>query len=71
MNRRNECSGPIYVLRLRVLPGRDGICGLKAILKIALRRYGLRALEVREVGDGGAMRREEVASCQTTPLDGP
>jgi hypothetical protein len=61
MNRRNECSGPIYVLRLRALPGRDGIRGLRAILKIALRRYGLRALEVREVGNGGAMHREETA----------
>ena len=64
-------SETIFVLRLRARPGTDGIRGLKAILKIALRRYGLRALDVREVGNGEAMHREEVASHQTTPLDGP
>ena len=37
-----------FVLRLRATRSGDGIRGLRAILKLALRRYGLRAISVRE-----------------------
>jgi hypothetical protein len=40
---------PIYLLALRPARGRDGIRGLRALLKSALRRHGLRAIEVREL----------------------
>lgn len=46
--KRTAATEPIYVLRLRAIPGRDGVRGLKAILKLALRRYGLRAISARE-----------------------
>lgn len=39
---------PIFVLRLRAAPGRDPIRALRALLKFAWRRLGLRAVEVRE-----------------------
>jgi len=44
---------PIFVVRLTPLPGVDGIKALRAVLKILLRRFGLRALSVRE-DDGAA-----------------
>jgi hypothetical protein len=47
---KRKATGPVYVLRLRAIPGRDGLRGLKAILKLALRRHGLRAISVREEG---------------------
>jgi hypothetical protein len=36
-------------LHLRAEPGVDAIRSLRALLKVALRRFGLRAVEVREV----------------------
>jgi hypothetical protein len=38
----------IYILRLRTTRGDDGIRGLRALLKVALRRFGLRAISVTE-----------------------
>jgi hypothetical protein len=42
-------SRPVYLLALQPARGRDGIRGLRALLKTAWRRHGLRALEVREL----------------------
>jgi hypothetical protein len=38
---------PVYLLTLQAAPGRDDIRGLRALLKTAGRRYGLRALSIR------------------------
>jgi hypothetical protein len=40
---------PTYILTLQAAPGYDEIRGLRALLKIAGRRYGLRALSIRKV----------------------
>jgi hypothetical protein len=37
-----------FLLRLEPIPGTDGIRALRALLKTALRRFGLRALSVEE-----------------------
>jgi hypothetical protein len=42
----------VFVLRLVPLPGTDPIKALRAVLKVLLRRFGLRALSVRQ--DEGA-----------------
>ena len=42
-------SRPTYLLTLRPKRGRDGVRELKALLKIALRRFGMRAIAVREL----------------------
>ena len=39
---------PIYIVRLRPLPGIDAERALRAALKVLLRRFGLQAVEVRE-----------------------
>lgn len=46
-----RARGSIFVIHFRPPPGVNGVRALKAILKIALRHYGLRALEVREIND--------------------
>ena len=38
-----------YVVRLRSTPGTDAIKSLRALLKFAGRRLGLRAIDVREL----------------------
>jgi hypothetical protein len=48
MTRDRPPRRPIYLLRLRAAPGRDPIRALRALLKHAWRRLGLRAVEVRE-----------------------
>jgi hypothetical protein len=40
---------PTYVLTLQAAPGYDDIRSLRALLKTAGRRYGLRALSVRKL----------------------
>jgi hypothetical protein len=40
---------PTFVVTLQATPGHDPIRGLRWLLKIALRRFGLRAVNVREV----------------------
>jgi hypothetical protein len=45
----SSAARPTYVLTLRAAPGYDDIRSLRALLKIAGRRYGLRALSVRKV----------------------
>lgn len=37
---------PIFIIRLRPLPGVDAIRAQRAALKVLLRRFGLRALSV-------------------------
>jgi hypothetical protein len=39
---------PIYIVRLRPLPGIDAVRALRAALKVLLRRFGLKAIEVKE-----------------------
>jgi hypothetical protein len=39
-------EGPIYVIKLRAEPRVHAIRALRAFLKVALRRFGLRALSV-------------------------
>jgi hypothetical protein len=45
------------LLRLRAQPGVDGIRSFRALLKVALRRFGLRAVDVREVYQPPTQRR--------------
>jgi hypothetical protein len=40
---------PIYTIAFRPEPGVDAIRALRAILKIALRRFGMKALRVNEI----------------------
>ena len=42
---------PAFVLLLRAEPGVDGIKALRSLLKTALRRFGLRAIEARELDE--------------------
>ena len=37
-----------FIVTLRALPGSDGIRGLRALLKAALHRHRLRAIDIRE-----------------------
>jgi len=39
----------IYMLTLIGKPGDDPIHGIRALLKLALRRYGLRCVQAREI----------------------
>jgi hypothetical protein len=41
----------VFVVRLQALPGSDGVRALRALLKIALRRYRLRCVGAVEVQD--------------------
>jgi hypothetical protein len=40
---------PVYLLTLQAAPGYDDIRSLRALLKTAGRRYGLRALSIRKL----------------------
>jgi hypothetical protein len=44
---RNE--RPIYTIAFRPEPGIDAVRALRGILKIALRRFGMRAIRVNEI----------------------
>jgi hypothetical protein len=48
---------PDYVLTLRPLPGNDGARALRSLLKIALRKHGLRCTEIRERAPVAVRRR--------------
>jgi hypothetical protein len=39
---------PVFTLQLQPLPGVDGIRSFRALVKVALRRFELRAIDVRE-----------------------
>ena len=45
----NRADRPTYVLRLRPEPGVDAVRALRGALKVLLRRFGLRCVEVRKV----------------------
>jgi hypothetical protein len=50
----------IFLIRLRALPGVDGVRALRAALKTLLRRYGLRCISIdmeREADDEKRSRR--------------
>jgi len=39
---------PVFLVRLRALPGVDGIRALRSALKVLLRRYGLKCVSIEE-----------------------
>ena len=39
---------PVFLVRLRALPGVDAIRALRAALKVLLRRFGLQCVSVEE-----------------------
>jgi hypothetical protein len=43
-------DAPIYILRLTPTPGTDGIKALRMVLKVLLRRFGLRCISIEEEG---------------------
>jgi hypothetical protein len=43
---------PVFVLELHAEPGVDPILALRALLKIALRRFGLRCVSAHETTEG-------------------
>jgi hypothetical protein len=51
-----------YTVTLRTLPGSDGIRGLRALLKAALRRHRLRAIDIRECPHNSARPPRRVGS---------
>jgi hypothetical protein len=40
---------PIYLLKLQAAPGSEGIRALRWLLKVLLRKYGLRCISVEEL----------------------
>jgi hypothetical protein len=44
----DDLDGATFVIRLRPAPGSDGIRALRLLLKVALRRFGMRAVEVKK-----------------------
>jgi hypothetical protein len=49
-NRAKQGHRPVYTIRLRPEPGIDAVRSLRALLKAALRRYGLRCTDIRGGG---------------------
>jgi hypothetical protein len=47
--RRQDPSWRGFSVRLYAEPGVDGIRSFRALLKVALRRFGLRAVDAREI----------------------
>jgi hypothetical protein len=64
-------SRPVYLLALQPARGRDGIRGLRALLKTAWRRHGLRALEVRELPAKPAKRGKRAKTKFVSKTDEP
>jgi hypothetical protein len=48
---RQMPTRPTFVLRLQAQRGVDPVRSLRALLKVALRRFGLRCVEAREEGN--------------------
>lgn len=71
MNPKPAQSRPIYLLALRPVRGRDGIRGLRALLKAAGRRYGLRAIKVRELPAKPAKRARRARTKFVSKTDEP
>ena len=55
LERQQRPQRPVYVLRLRPSSDGDGMRELRAFLKIAWRRFGLKALSVAEEKSEQAM----------------
>ena len=53
---QNELTRPVYVLQVRAEPGVDATRALRAWLKIGLRMFGLRCLEVQESERQGRLK---------------
>jgi hypothetical protein len=51
MTDRAANKRPVFVIRVRAEPEVDSIRALRAFLKIALRRFGLRAVSVDKEAD--------------------
>jgi hypothetical protein len=51
--RRQQTRWRAFSVRLIAEPGVDGIRALRALLKVALRRFGLRAVDAREIPENG------------------
>jgi hypothetical protein len=51
-DRGRQKPPPVFVLRLTALPNVDAVEALRTLLKVALRRFGLRALSVRQDDEG-------------------
>ena len=48
----NDRTGrPVFSIRVRAEPGVDAIKSLRALLKVSLRRFGLRAVDATEIQD--------------------
>jgi hypothetical protein len=62
-----------YTLTLRVAPGRGGVRNLRALLKIAWRHFGLRAVSVRETTNTAPLwrsaERDQISSAGVTKMD--
>ena len=58
----------IYMLTLIGRPGDDPIHGIRALLKLALRRYGLRCVNAREIAPPRPPQpeRTQVSPCLTS-----
>jgi hypothetical protein len=44
--------GPTFLLKLEGKPGTAGIRALRKLLKVLLRRYGFKAVDLREIDAG-------------------
>jgi hypothetical protein len=53
-------SRPTFLIRLRAEPGIDAVRALRGFLKLALRRYGLRAIEAREERTNMSVYRDKI-----------
>jgi hypothetical protein len=59
MTRREPAA--VFVIKLQAAPGTDSIRALRALLKILVRRFGLRCLSAREEQPtSSAAHREEI-----------
>ena len=47
---------PIYVIRVQPLPDVDAVRALRAALKVLFRRFGLKAIEVRQADPAQVLR---------------
>jgi hypothetical protein len=45
---------PTFVVMLKPMPGTDGIKALRATLKVALRRFGMRCIDAHEIPEAMA-----------------
>lgn len=51
----NSTARPTFIVRLQPKPGVDAVRALRAALKVLLRRFGLKAIEVKQEEKGHAV----------------